>query len=54
MEKVRCVKCPECLNYIKVTVNAQGDTKGHCKKCNAIIMSRQPSAKERLIRIVKT
>ena len=53
MEKVKCVKCPDCLNYMTVTVKAHGVLKGHCKKCNAVITSKQPTAKERLIHIVK-
>lgn len=53
MEKVKRVKCPDCLNYMMVSINAHGVSKGHCKKCNSIITSRQPSANERLIRIVK-
>ncbi len=53
MSKVKRIKCPDCLNYMTVTVNDNGEAKGCCKKCNAVIIAKQPSEKERLIRIVK-
>ncbi len=53
MSKVKRIKCPDCLNYMTVTVGDNGEAKGRCKKCNAVIITRQPSEKERLIRIVK-
>ena len=53
MSKVKRIKCPDCLNYMTVTINDNGDAKGHCKKCNAVIIEKKPSETERLIRIVK-
>lgn len=53
MSKVKRIKCPDCQNYMTVTVHANGDAKGCCKKCNSIIIARQPSENERLIKIVK-
>lgn len=53
MSKVKRIKCPDCLNYMTVTINDNGEAKGCCKKCNAVIIAKQPSEKERLIRIVK-
>lgn len=53
MSKVKRIKCPDCLNYMTVTISANGDAKGFCKKCNSTIIARQSSEKERLIRIVK-
>lgn len=54
MSKVKRIKCPDCLNYMEVTINTDGEAKGFCKKCNSVIIARQPSENERLIRIVKT
>lgn len=51
--KVRRIKCPDCLNYMTVTVHENGEAKGFCKKCNSTIIARRASEKERLIRIVK-
>lgn len=52
MSKVKRIKCPDCQNYMTVTVQ-NGEAKGRCKKCNAFIIARQPSENERLIKIVK-
>jgi ribosomal protein S27E len=52
-KKTRRIKCPDCLNIVTVTIDESGELKGFCRKCNAVIMGKQPSAKEKLIRIVK-
>ena len=52
--KVRRIKCPDCLNYMTIAINESREAKGFCKKCNSVIIVRQPSEKERLIRIVKS
>ncbi len=51
--KVKRIKCPECLNIMTVTVDAHGEAKGVCKKCKSVIIAKQSSERERLIRIVK-
>ena len=52
MSTVKRIKCPDCQNYMMVTVR-NGEAKGFCGKCNAVIIARQASERERLIRIVK-
>lgn len=52
-QKVRRIKCPDCLNYMTVRIGESGEAKGFCRKCNSVIIARQQSEKERLIRIVK-
>ena len=47
------IKCPNCLNVMMVKANEDGEAKGFCKKCNAAILAKQSSPKERLIRIVQ-
>lgn len=51
--KIKRIKCPECLNSMTVTVDAHGEAKGVCKKCKSVIIAKQSSERERLIRIVK-
>lgn len=51
--KARRIKCSDCLNYMMVTYGKTGDARGFCQKCNAAIITKQSSARERLIRIVK-
>ena len=52
-QKTKVVKCPECSNYMRVTIGDNGETKGLCKKCNSYITVKNHSVRERLIRIVK-
>ena len=52
--QVKRIKCPECLNYVTVTIGENSETKGCCKKCNSVIIAKQSSEKERIIRIVKS
>ncbi len=51
--QVKRIKCPDCLSFMTVTVGANGEAKGFCKKCNSVVIARQSSEKERLIRIVR-
>lgn len=53
MNKVKRIKCPDCQNYMTVNINENGDAKGHCNKCNSVIITRSPSAKETVIKILK-
>lgn len=53
MYKVKRMKCPDCLNYLIISSNENGEARGFCKKCKSVIIARQSSEKERLIRIVK-
>ncbi len=50
---VKRIKCPDCLNYMTVTVGDDSQVKGCCNKCNAVIIAKQTSERERIIRIVK-
>lgn len=52
--QVKRIKCPDCLNYMTVTIGANSEAKGCCGKCNAVVIARQPSEKERLIRIYRS
>ena len=51
--QVKRIKCPDCLSFMTVTIGANGEAKGFCKKCNSVVIARQSSEKERLIRIVR-
>ena len=52
-KKSKRIKCPECLNYMQVAVTMKGKAVGYCGHCHSKISIRQPSEKERLIRIVR-
>lgn len=52
-EKKKRMKCPDCLNYMTATVHSNGNISGRCPVCKSMIFSKEPSEKERLIRIVK-
>lgn len=52
MDKIKCIKCPDCLNYMKVCVNDLGEERGRCHRCHAFVIAKQ-SDKERLIRIIR-
>lgn len=52
--QVKRIKCPDCLNYVTVTIGENSEAKGCCKKCNSVIIAKQSSEKERIIRIVKS
>jgi uncharacterized paraquat-inducible protein A len=52
-KKTRRIKCPDCLNIVTVSIDENGEEKGYCKKCNTVIMGKQPSEKEKVIRIIK-
>lgn len=48
----RRIKCPECSNYMTGTINEKGAVSGKCTVCNAIIVSRQCSQKEKHIKVI--
>lgn len=51
--QVKRIKCPDCLSIMTVTIGANSEAKGICKKCNAVVIAKKSSEKERLIRIVR-
>lgn len=53
MSKAKRIKCPNCLNNMTIAVDENGEGKGCCKKCNAVIIAKHPSVNEKLIRIIK-
>lgn len=46
------IKCPECLNYMLADAKDNGYI-GRCPVCKSLIIERQRSQKEKLIRILK-
>jgi hypothetical protein len=50
---VRKIRCPDCYNFMFVTLDDVGGARGYCNKCNAIVIGKHPSDKERYIRILK-
>lgn len=50
--KVKTVKCPECLNKMKVNYHKDGYS-GQCPVCKSVICSKQHTPKEKIIRIIK-
>lgn len=53
-QKKKRVKCLACLNYMLVTVQEDGSTRGQCPVCKTIIVSRQHSPKEQHIKLIST
>ena len=51
--RLRRIRCPDCLNYIKVKVDDTGFISGTCIVCKTRIDSKQCSDRERRIRIIK-
>lgn len=51
--KTVTVKCPECLNSMKVKAAKKGDYTGKCPVCHSLVFSRQHSENERHIKIVR-
>lgn len=47
------IRCPECLNYMKVKAAKSGTYSGKCPVCQSSVYSKQHSAKERHIKIVR-
>ena len=52
-EKTITVRCPDCLNYMKVKQTVNGSYSGKCPVCKASVFSKKHSDRERHIRIVK-
>lgn len=50
--KNKQIRCPNCSNFMKATVNPNGALTGNCNACHCIIYSKQHNPRERLIRIV--
>ena len=51
--KTVTIKCPECLNSMKVKAAEKGNYSGKCPVCQSLVFSKQHSAKERHIKIVR-
>ncbi|MBO5009195.1 MAG: hypothetical protein J6D20_00625 [Clostridia bacterium] len=51
--KTVTVKCPECLNSMKVKAAERGNYSGKCPVCQSLVFSKQHSEKERHIKIVR-
>ena len=51
--KEKTIKCPQCLNYMKVSECNNGAYKGMCSVCKSIIYSREHSKKETLLKIIR-
>ena len=51
--KTVTIKCPECLNSMKVKAAARGNYSGKCPVCQSLVFSKQHSEKERHIKIVR-
>ena len=49
----KTMRCPECLNFMKVKMCKAGTYSGKCPVCKASVFSKQHSAKERHIKIVR-
>ena len=47
------MRCYECLNYLIATIHENGGISGCCPVCKATFYSKQHSAKEKHIRIIK-
>lgn len=54
MEKVstKRTKCPECGNYMTVSLHNNGSESGKCPVCKSVIYKKQPRPKEKIIKIV--
>ncbi len=53
IEKVKRMKCPECLNYLTAKVLKDGTAKGICPVCKSSVYCKQHSSNVRYIKIVK-
>ena len=53
IEKTLKMKCPECLNFMVAKVHNNGYSSGKCPVCKAMVITKQHSSKEKLIRILK-
>ena len=51
--KETTIRCPECLNYMKVKRAENGSYSGKCPVCKASVFSKNHSDRERHIKIVK-
>lgn len=47
------IRCPECSNYFTANENEKNVVNGKCPICKVIILSRQHSPNEKLIKILK-
>lgn len=52
-EKNVTIRCPECLNYMKVKAAKNGSYSGKCPVCQSSVFSKQHSERERHIKIVR-
>ena len=52
-KKEKTIKCPQCLNYMKVSKCNNGAYKGICSVCKSIIFSREHSENETLLKIIR-
>jgi len=53
MSKITKIKCPNCLNSMTIVLKENNEGKGCCQKCKSVIIAKQPSKNERIIRIIK-
>lgn len=51
-KKVR-IRCPKCLNFLMANVCNNGAISGNCSVCKSSIYSKQYSANETHIKIIK-
>ena len=51
--KATTIRCPECLNYMKVKRVEKGSYSGKCPVCKASVFSKKHSDRERHIKIIK-
>lgn len=47
------IRCPQCLNYMIVTLHNEGSFSGNCKACKSRIFSKQHTRDIRHIKIVR-
>ena len=52
-KKTKKIRCPECLNYMQVTICKNGANTGKCQICKSVISCKQCSSKEKRIKIIK-
>lgn len=52
--KTVSVRCPECLNYMKVKAAKNGNYSGKCPVCHSSVFSKQHSERERHIKIIRS
>ena len=51
-KKIR-FRCPECSNFMQATKSANGSASGQCPTCKSVVVTKQHSAKEKHIRIIR-